>query len=423
MSHELRTPLNSLMVLSQVLASNPDGTLSPKQVEFANTIYAAGRDLLNLINDILDLTKVEAGRLDISPADVAIDDIREAIEQAFHPLAEQKGLWLTLAIGADSPSSVRTDPQRLHQILNNLLSNAIKFTTEGGVTVRIGRAPQGIAYMSPHLASAEAVVAFTVSDTGIGIPPDKLDVIFEAFRQADGTTSRRFGGTGLGLSISREIARLLGAEIRVESSVDEGSTFTLYLPTAYVRPESFTRDELRDRVGGGDGAVAPAQSTLALIQPTSDNDDGDHQGAPVLAPISARVPESTEVLSRALQGKRILVVDDDVRNVFALTNALELHNIDVLFAESGREALDLLLRTSKVDAILMDIMMPGIDGYQAIEAIRSNPQFKDLPIIAVTAKAMKGDRENALAAGATDYMAKPVEIDELLARIRTSIEG
>jgi HAMP domain-containing protein/signal transduction histidine kinase/ActR/RegA family two-component response regulator len=447
MSHELRTPLNSLMVLSQLLASNPDGTLSPKQVEFANTIYGAGRDLLNLINDILDLTKVEAGRLDISPAEIAIDDIRDSVEQAFRPLAEQKGLWLTLTIGADCPPFIRTDSQRLQQILNNLLSNAVKFTTEGGVTVRIDRAPQGIVYTSSELANGDPVIAFTVSDTGIGIPPDKLDVIFEAFRQADGTTSRRFGGTGLGLSISREIARLLGAEIRVESSVDEGSTFTLYLPSVYVRPESHGRDESADHPGGGDGNGAAAAEPPALAHAAIGSDHNEPDGAAALVSVPVHVLESPELIGGApaatfgrgleaeplseraargqtfvLEGKRILVVDDDVRNVFALTNALEVHGIDVLFAESGREALDVLLRTPDVDAILMDIMMPDLDGYQAIEAIRSNPQFVALPIIALTAKAMKGDRENALAAGATDYIAKPVEIDELLGKIRASID-
>ena len=411
MSHELRTPLNSLMVLSQLLASNPDGNLTVKQVEFANIIYAAGRDLLNLINDILDLTKVEAGRLDISPGDISIQEIQESIEQAFRPLAEQKGLWLSLAMGVDCPPSVRTDPQRLQQILNNLLSNAVKFTTEGGVTVRIDRAPQGIVYTSSQLAQAEPVVAFTVSDTGIGIPPDKLEVIFEAFRQADGTTSRRFGGTGLGLSISREVARLLGGEIRVASSVDEGSTFTLYLPSEYLRPDVPSGDGSREQRPEVLRAVHAAVAPLALARGS------------VAGGREAPTPEGGHTTGDTfgLTGKRILVVDDDVRNVFALTNALEIQGIEVLFAESGREALDVLLRTPDVNGILMDIMMPELDGYAAIKAIRNIPQFAELPIIALTAKAMKGDRENALAAGATDYIAKPVEVDELLAKIRASV--
>jgi HAMP domain-containing protein/signal transduction histidine kinase len=520
MSHELRTPLNSLMVLSQLLASNPDGTLTSKQVEFANTIYAAGRDLLDLINDILDLSKVEAGRLDISPAEVGVEEIRESIEQSFLPLAEQKGLSLEVTVGADSPPFIRTDPQRLQQVLNNLLSNAVKFTTEGGVTVRIDRAPHGLDYSTPQLQGSTSVVAFTVSDTGIGIAPDQVEVIFEAFRQADGTTSRRFGGTGLGLSITREVARLLGGEIRVDSGVDEGSTFTLYLPTTYVgepmvreaAPRPIEQPEIAQRAGSlgeptepsdrrrvllfepdlhevesvawflrdHDGIVltaaetidetiayaeagdfddlvlrAPADKCLLLLEklpepmlgslslyayPYSGPDqavfapsvvtvDSLSSLADVLRPILPDVDRTPSVIDFSspqaqdapLAGKRILVVEDDVRNVFALTNALENEGMTVLFAENGREALDVLYRNPDVDLILMDIMMPGLDGYETTQAIRSRSQFVSLPIIALTAKAMKGDREKALAAGATDYIAKPVEVGELFSKIRACL--
>ena len=406
MSHELRTPLNSLMVLAQLLASNPEGTLTPKQVEFANTIYGAGSDLLELINDILDLSKVEAGRLDIVPARLAVLDIGESIEQGFRPLAEGKGLALELTVGKDCPPLIWTDPQRLQQILNNLLSNAVKFTTDGAVTVRIDRAPQGLDYSSPQLQSGDPVIAFTVSDTGIGIAPDQLEVIFEAFRQADGTTSRRFGGTGLGLSITREVARLLGGEIRVDSSIDEGSTFTLYLPLRYVPVEPTTRVVSSIPTGR-------SQPELEAVPPSRSPDSGR-----ATALIGSGIAVAQDGF---LVGKRILVVEDDVRNVFALTDALERQGVAVVHAENGREALDVLYRNPDIDMILMDIMMPGLDGYEATQAIRENSQFASLPIIALTAKAMRGDREKTLAAGATDYIAKPVEIGELMAKIRACL--
>ncbi len=516
MSHELRTPLNSLMVLAQLLASNPDGTLKPKQVEFAHTIYDAGKDLLVLINDILDLSKVEAGRLDIVPSQVQVAEICESIEQAFLPLAEQKGLSLQVTIGTDCPPLIRTDPQRLQQILNNLLSNAVKFTTEGGVSVRVDRAPEGLSFATAQLRDVDGAVAFTVSDTGIGIAPDQLDVIFEAFHQADGTMSRRFGGTGLGLSITREVARLLGGEIRVDSRIDEGSTFTLYLPFAYAEPgregtgspggraalgprteEPEPSEERRRillfevdldeteslapvlRAQGGVGLTAastvaealayteaarfddlvlhaPAEECRSLLEklpgarlralsvhafPLSEDDEAafasmavvslESRGSllEVLRPFRpdtglASVPDGSTTPSGAedtLAGRRILIVEDDVRNVFALTNALESHGMAVLFAGSGSEALDVLYRNLDVDLILMDIMMPGLDGYETTRAVRSRAQFAGLPIIALTAKAMKGDREKALAAGATDYIAKPVDIDELVSKIRACL--
>jgi HAMP domain-containing protein/signal transduction histidine kinase/CheY-like chemotaxis protein len=516
MSHELRTPLNSLMVLAQLLASNPDGTLKPKQVEFAHTIYDAGKDLLLLINDILDLSKVEAGRLDILPARVPVDDVRESIEQAFRPLAEQKGLSLEITIGTDCPPFLRTDPQRLQQVLNNLLSNAVKFTNEGGVSVRIGQPPDGVAFTTPQLQEAGTAIAFTVSDTGIGIAPDQLDVIFEPFRQADGTASRRFGGTGLGLSITREVARLLGGELRVDSSVDEGSTFTLFLPLLYVPVEPTLREALRrpaedeqaEPVDAGDETAVPrrvllfeadltedesvaaflrgqagttvteaatigeavayaeaapfdhlvlhaaaeesrllleklpssskqslavhaypfaqtdaeifAREGVAIVDSLTDLAEALRPTRPASGPAIAAAP-AAPVPDGSLSGKSILVVEDDVRNVFALTNALENHGMSVLFAQSGSEALDVLYRNPDVDLILMDIMMPGIDGFETTRQIRGRDQFVGLPIIALTAKAMKGDRERTLAAGATDYIAKPVEMDELLSKIHACL--
>src|SRR5881392_1368244 len=243
MSHELRTPLNSLLILAKLLAENPEENLTPKQIEFADTIYSAGSDLLGLINDILDLSKVEAGRMDVNIGDVKLSDLREFVERSFRPVSEDKGLEFEVDVhGANVPPTIETDEQRLQQVVKNLLSNACKFTEVGAVKLRIGLA-EGRQFASEALSRAEAVIELAVTDTGVGIAHDKLRLIFEAFQQADGTTSRRYGGTGLGLSISREIARLLGGEIHVESKVGEGSTFTLFLPATFQPGEHLPSDE------------------------------------------------------------------------------------------------------------------------------------------------------------------------------------
>src|SRR5437764_3878514 len=239
MSHELRTPLNSLLILSNLLASNEDENLSDKQIEFANTIHQAGSDLLTLINDILDLSKVEAGKMDVHPSHVPVAQVQDYVERSFRPVASDKKLGFEISVAEDAPKSIETDEQRLQQVLKNLLSNAFKFTDQGGVTLRIERAPADMAFASEILAHADGVVAFSVSDSGIGIAEDKMKLIFESFQQADGATSRKYGGTGLGLSISREIARLLGGEIKAESTVGEGSTFTLFLPEGFMPVDQF----------------------------------------------------------------------------------------------------------------------------------------------------------------------------------------
>src|SRR5881275_2603055 len=233
MSHELRTPLNSLLILAKLLMDNKDRNLTSKQVEFATTIYSSGTDLLNLINDILDIAKVEAGKMEVNPTDVSVRDVTDFVERTFRPVAEQKNLSFTVDAAPDAPSPIYTDGQRLQQVLKNLLSNAFKFTERGNVTLSIRRADKGRRFASRTLDRADDVIAFGVKDTGIGIAREKQQLIFEAFQQADGTTSRKYGGTGLGLSISREIARLLGGEIHVESSPEKGSTFTLYVPVKY----------------------------------------------------------------------------------------------------------------------------------------------------------------------------------------------
>src|SRR3989442_5415296 len=243
MPHELRTPLTSLLILAKLLSDNPDGNLTKKQIEFAQTIHTAGADLLDLINDILDLSKVEAGKMDVHVTDIKLGAVRDFVERTFRPLAEEKGLDFQVEIvGATVPPLVATDEQRLQQILKNLLSNAVKFTERGSVTMRIELAPEDARFATTTLERAEQVLAFSIADTGIGIPEDKLRLIFEAFQQADGTTGRRYGGTGLGLSISREIARLLGGEIRVSSEPGKGSSFTLFLPGVAPKHEH-THDE------------------------------------------------------------------------------------------------------------------------------------------------------------------------------------
>ncbi|WP_376989615.1 HAMP domain-containing protein [Azospirillum rugosum] len=668
MSHELRTPLNSLLILSKLLSDNADQNLSDKQVEFARTIHAAGSDLLNLINDILDLSKIESGTVTLEIGEVVLGDLRGHVERTFTQLAEEKRLRFTIDMDKALPVTIQTDEKRLEQVLNNLLSNAFKFTEVGGVTFRVSPVSEGWSSGHPVLNAADQVLAFTVTDTGIGIPEDKQRIIFEAFQQADGTTSRKYGGTGLGLSISREIARLLGGEIRVQSALGKGSTFTLYVPLNFdlashqepapkpaaipsptrpivasgseeglallqLHPSLDDRERIRpgdpvvlvieddvkfasilvdlarekgfkaivsyaggpampmarkfhpdavlldiglpdmdgwalldllkrdpqtrhipvhvisakeerrrglamgafdytekpaDReaifaalakvkgfverhhrklliveketnaetggianlVGNGDIETRTVTSTdaaraalaeerfdcmvldLSIPQPSdfelieSLRTRDTTAWMPVVVYVSDTIaPEDEARLRRlaesvvlrsvrsagslldetalflhravdrlpeekrsalaqirqrdpALNGKKVLIVDDDFRNIFSLASVLEAHDMAVLHAESGQEGLDLLKQNPDVNVVLVDIMMPKMDGYQTIREIRTTDQGRGLPVIAVTAKAMKGDREKCIEAGATDYLAKPVDIDHLLSLLR-----
>jgi HAMP domain-containing protein/signal transduction histidine kinase/CheY-like chemotaxis protein len=666
MSHELRTPLNSMLILSRLLADNEDGVLTSRQVDFAQTIHSAGNDLLSLINDILDLSKVEAGRMELDLAPIALADICEDAERAFRPVAEQNDLEFNLELDPDLPPAIVSDDQRLKQILKNLLSNAFKFTHQGSVTLSIRQAPSDSDFSAEMLRAAENVVALSVSDTGVGIPDDKLGAIFEAFQQADGTTSRKYGGTGLGLSISREIARLLGGEIRVESAPGRGSHFTLFLPlterapetvihadgapTATValavnggaprpdldldpldddrgyldpddrviliidssservetlleaihrrgskaivarrptaglalarehrpsavllagelirtevvlgqlkkhpdtrhlpvvvlgdpatrmdalragaamyveEPASWTRleealtrleelaetpgrrialiedgmelnEQITDMLAGDDrveltridpdGALAALHAeqfdlavsvvgrrrrdVLGLLRDVAADDalrelpfvayvpvklpkaerarldavsksavinvvDSEERlvdrAAVFLHRVEAQLPTPTrKMLGRLrtgdapLQGKKVLVVDDDIRNVFALTSTLEQRGMKVVFAENGREGIERLHQHPNTDLVLLDIMMPEMDGYETARAIRAMPRFEHLPIISLTAKAMKGDREKSIAAGASDYITKPVDVDQLVAMMRVWLDA
>ena len=651
-SHELRTPLNSMLLLSRLLAENTDANLTEREVEFAATIHAAGNDLLSLINDILDLSKVEAGRMELDLTDVALSDVCADIERSFRPLANEKGLSFAIETDPALPPSIVSDGQRLGQVLKNLLSNAFKFTHEGGVRLSLGYPTDGTEVRSGALRGAGQVIAFSVTDTGVGIPDDKLNLIFEAFQQADGSTSRKYGGTGLGLSISREIARLLGGEIQVESVLRLGSRFSLLIPTTprvagrveepapvgrtglptprleesgmiddrdRVRPEDrpllvidsdagrvravldivhargemaivandtsaalelarahqpravlLAGDAKRVEAGlaelkqhadtrhlpvvavGGLAARLPALrlGAAAFVERSVDGHDldaaldrvaaladtrerrvallADPAGVDELAhvlrsiddvelvpvdpsegaitlraaaydlavmalggvdvdafatlrelvtdeaigdlPVIAFVPGAMTKVQRArldalakaavitivdspelladratlflhraqatlpssmrtmldrltvgdapLHGKKVLVVDDDIRSGFALTSMLELHGMKVIYAENGREGLERLQQHANTDLVLLDIMMPEMDGYETARAIRAMPRFQHLPIISLTAKALKGDREKAMAAGASDYIAKPVDVDELVAMMR-----
>ncbi|MFD4739669.1 HAMP domain-containing protein [Streptomyces virginiae] len=480
MSHELRTPLNSLLILAKLLADNAEGNLSPKQVEFAETIHGAGSDLLQLINDILDLSKVEAGKMDVSPTRIALVQLVDYVEATFRPLTAEKGLDFSVRVSPELPATLHTDEQRLLQVLRNLLSNAVKFTDTGAVELVIRPAgadvPTAIREQlleAGSLREADAdLIAFSVTDTGIGIAASKMLVIFEAFKQADGTTSRKYGGTGLGLSISREIARLLGGEIHAASEPGRGSTFTLYLPLhpSELPPQGYApptpggaRGELyrRSLDGGrpslpgsqaGPAAVPsvqaqPARPALSAAEPAGQGQGGGaalfrrrRKAASDLEPRTA-VPGQPNVVGAEdgwgsaedelpvvprtydFHGERVLIVDDDVRNVFALTSVLEQHGLAVLYAENGREGIEVLEQHDDVTVVLMDIMMPEMDGYATTSAIRRMPQFAGLPIIALTAKAMKGDREKAIDSGASDYVTKPVDPDYLLSVMEQWMRG
>ncbi|MFF2205721.1 HAMP domain-containing protein [Streptomyces sp. NPDC058145] len=543
MSHELRTPLNSLLILAQLLAQNPSRNLTPKQVEYAGIIHSAGSDLLQLINDILDLSKVEAGKMDVSPERVPLRQLIEYVEATFRPMTSQKSLDFTVTTAPGAPADLLTDDSRLRQILRNLLSNAVKFTEQGSVELRIEPAPDD--EVPEGVVRGGTLVAFRVKDTGIGIPEQQRETIFGAFQQADGTTSRKYGGTGLGLSITREIAHLLGGAVTVTSTPGKGSTFTLFLPVARVdfeellrsapkppelspagtapgtgilegappaaarreRPRRLLVVEERPRglltlvaesvvgdlghgraegatvdiiaaVGAHEAAGALAAEPCHCVVVELGAPDGESArflralrgdsalaSVPVLVHSSHRTEhlaedtaggsleylysldelrerialhlsaeEPGEVLTlvrgeepqltapqpvdERTRGRTVLVVDDDARNLFALSGILELHGFRVLHAENGRKGIDTLVNNPDVELVLMDVMMPEMDGYTATAEIRRMPQYADLPVIAVTAKAMQGDREKSLASGASDYVTKPVDTQDLIACVR-----
>ena len=375
MSHELRTPLNSLLILAGELKDNPEKNLTDTQVQYATVIQSSGTDLLRLLNDILDLAKVESGTVSLDITQLPLADLKDSLEADFGPVATKAGVAFTVELEHGLAPEFATDAGRLRQVLKNLLSNAFKFTEQGEVYVRIGRAEGGWSPTNSSLAGAEAVTAFAVSDTGIGIGADTQELIFEAFAQADGTTARQYGGTGLGLSISRELVRLLGGEITLTSALGEGSTFTVYLPAA---PDYDV----------GTATVLEAPPATVARAELADPPMGD----------AAR-----------LKGMTALVIDDDFRNIFALTTLLERGKLAVLSAEGGEEGIEILKRTPDVDFVIVDIMMPVMDGYATMRAMRKIRRRESLPIVAVTAKVGSGERQRCIEAGATGYVPKPVE--------------
>jgi HAMP domain-containing protein/signal transduction histidine kinase/CheY-like chemotaxis protein len=547
MSHELRTPLNSLLILAQELADNPDRNLLPRQVEYATIIRSSGTDLLKLINDILDLTKIESGTVALDIVDWPLTELQPMLDRMFRHVAEATNLSFTIELGSGLPDTIPTDPHRLQQVLNNLLSNAFKFTERGSVVFRAEPATSGWSPSNETLNRAGGVVALTVTDTGIGIAPDKQKSVFEAFAQGDGTTSRKYGGTGLGLSICRELSRLLGGEITLHSSLGEGSTFTVYVPASRPAParrpasdssangsgdttrvmdsgsthwrgealhaQSRLRNGWRDvarhvlvveddavqrrhivdvmePIGAATTAVTSGEEALTALEDQRFDcvvlDLGlpgmsgwqviDHlrskknlRSIPVLVYTARDLTRKDELrLGRAtktivvkevrsperlreevsailqadqeevaefpepgspgaasiepsLKGKKVLIVDDDIRNIFALTAMLERQQMLVTSVDSGLEAIEALRSDGDIDVALVDVMMPEMDGYETMARMRKLPSFSERPIIALTAKAMKGDREKCIEAGASDYIAKPVNRTNLLSMLRSWI--
>lgn len=378
MSHELRSPLNSILLLASCLGDNKGGELTSEQMEQAGIIYNSGRELLCLINDILDLSKVEVGQLDINENVISLEPFCHSLRISFAMQAAEKGLDLRVEYDLTRPQFLLSDEQRLRQILKNLISNALKFTTNGEVVLAVQ--PVG-----------DDSIAFAVRDSGIGIAPEKQQIIFEAFQQADGSTTRQYGGTGLGLTICRKLVGLLGGTIEVESEVGQGAVFTVYIPIKTVTGNTQAQEE---------------DSLLAEEPP--DITSKDKEPFDLL---------HDEQYMQKLAGKTILVVDDDMRNTFAIGALLKKSGMIAVLAADGGQALQRLAENSDIDLVLMDIMMPSMDGYEAISRIRSMDSYKELPIIVTSVKAMGEEREKCLAAGANDYLAKPVEKDRLFEMI------
>jgi HAMP domain-containing protein/CheY-like chemotaxis protein/signal transduction histidine kinase len=497
MSHELRTPLNSLLILAKLLTENKERNLSPKQVEFAQTIHSSGTDLLNLINDILDLSKVEAGKMEVNPSEMPVSEVVDFVDRTFRPIAEQKNLAFTVEATPDAPSPIYTDGQRLQQVLKNLLSNAIKFTERGSVTLTVRRADKTRRYAARSLDRAEEVIAFVVKDTGIGIPKEKQQLIFEAFQQADGTTSRKYGGTGLGLSISREIARLLGGEIHVESVPGQGSIFTLFLPARYQEPERPRFDEegagstrterlrLRESAASAESSrstVQPVRQTreapavaaaraAETVQPqpnaaptqsgeSSDNpvatarasgeaagqdvavtpsaasngngewwnprlSDTEEGSVAILSPLAEELPrphgfeDDRDTLE---PGDRVvMIVEDDANFAHILLDLARDKGFKGIVAHDGEAGLQ-LAHAYRPDAITLDIDMPGIDGWAVLDRLKHHPETRHIPVHIITGIR---ERQQGLKAGAIAYLEKPVTkeaLDESFNRISQFID-
>jgi PAS domain S-box-containing protein len=433
MSHELRTPLNSLLILAQDLQANHQKNLTDEQVECAGIIYNSGEDLLELINDILDLAKVEAGKISLTLESVALTEIVEAIYAGFDRMIEEHGLSLTVQVDTRLSKAIQTDRMRLNQVIKNLISNAIKFTPKGGITVDI-HVPNGDVDLSRSGLHHTEALGISVIDTGIGLPVNKQKEIFEAFQQADGSTSRKYGGTGLGLSISREVSQMLGGEIHLESEEGKGSTFTVYVPT-HLKVDS--NGQTDDRECSDAGSEITQEQEAELVQhaesvvakgigsqerPLDKTALCLHQELDAMSDTAHQMVTELNGSDTMFSDTHILLVDDDMRNIFALSKILQDKGAIVYKAANGQKAIEILESEGDVDLVLMDMMMPIMDGYEAMRVIRANPTNRHLPIVALTAKAMKGDREQAIEAGANDYMSKPVDLDRLFSLIQVWLQ-
>lgn len=427
MSHELRTPLNSMLLLSNLLAENKEGRLTDKEVEYAQTIHHSGKELLALINDILDLSKIEAGRMDTHISDVRVQEILDKLAERFRPLAEEKGLAFTVDV-QDAPEVIATDAAKLTQILTNLLANAFKFTEKGNVSLTVFSGDR----------NGERNFHFAVKDTGIGIAEENKELIFQAFQQEDGSISRKYGGTGLGLSISKELADMLGGDVTLESEVGKGSTFTLVLPLreseiGEFREEEEKRERLsmnnRRTLEEDDGYVRKRKITVERAAKNGEerrflensslaaSDGHEADPDPVISTETDEITRKEEDVRKILKGKNVLVDDDDIRNTYALSSFLESLGIIVHFAENGLEAIEILQENDEVDLVLMDWMMPEMDGLTALENIRKMEEFKDLPIIIITAKTVKEDRDTCFKKRASDFIPKPVDPKTLITKL------
>jgi PAS domain S-box-containing protein len=387
MSHELRSPLNASLLLAQALLNSKSGDLNADQVESVQLIHKSGSILLQLIDDILDFSKIEVGRMDVYVSEVKLTDLVDHTQSLYRHVAESKGLALHFVIDDALPDTIRTDHQKLEQILRNLITNAIKFTPHGSVKVELQRPvrdPKLPSWLDPHEA-----IAITVTDTGIGVPAGSHESIFDAFKQADGSTSRRYGGTGLGLSISKKLANLLGGDICLAGTHAQGSKFSLVIPQDL------------DIANGNLNQPDPGKNR---------EDDQSAAGGDSRENASEGAVEEHQMLT----GKKALVVDDEARNLFSIAKILEDRGLVVHKAKDGHKALALLEQEPGMNFVLMDIMMPGMDGYETIRRIRKAGPFGKLPIIALAPNATDGDRAQCLSAGADDYLSKPVVVGQLM---------
>ncbi len=395
MSHELRTPLNSMLILAQLLTENQEGHLTDKQVEYARTIHSAGSDLLTLINEILDLSKVEAGKMEAHIEEMRLSDLVETMKQKFLPIAEKKQLTFSITIANDLPTILRTDSQRLKQIINNLLSNAFKFTNTGKIMLTIQHPSNDDEQVSIIGLEAAKTIAFCVDDTGVGIPKEKQQLIFEAFQQAEGSTSRRYGGTGLGLSISRQLARMLGGELQLRSEQNKGSTFTLYLPIEFQENNSFSQQHETFPVLLNQKVSEQADSPTVTINHSNNLVYQDE------------IADDRNELQTS--DKSILIIEDDRQFSDIIMQLAREKDFKCLIAEDGQTGLQ-FAEEHQPNAIILDVKLPQLDGWTVMERLKDNPKTRHIPVHFMSASDLSREAKKR---GAIGYLLKPVNLDQL----------